>query len=464
MNMRGLLTALTLFIGFMLLSGCGSDDKKTETAAQGTAGAACYPNGTCNQGLKCETDLCVLASSTGPGSLGGACYGNGTCNAGLECTGNLCMATGTTDTGAGQGDAGYPCYGNNTCNGTLSCYNNLCVQLGTDSQPIIPADTDSGTSITTATDSEQINPLVACQTCMATNCATQLTTCQASAPCATASSCVLTCQDETCVANCIPANMAIADLTALTAIGDCLSTACTTQCSPPDSDSAAHISDSDTLSTDTSVTDTATGITQSTDSDSQTPAVCTAADGYKGSCATGNLQVCEAGQWVMGDCSGCGVVSPSATAQCEFLFPLTFEQVSSDELVSTEPLDLVFSQTASQVNAEWALDDDQLGSIQFVFSGAVDPRDVYITATGDVETVTLETENGVSGCQYVLSHYSYGELERFINGSWEGCWGVYEDQPWDEEPVVFRYMNIRTYATFSSDDVTISITEIDLDY
>ncbi len=48
----------------------------------GTAGGACYGNGTCNAGLTCDAGVCLAPQA---GTLGGACYGNATCNAGMTC-------------------------------------------------------------------------------------------------------------------------------------------------------------------------------------------------------------------------------------------------------------------------------------------------------------------------------------------------------------------------------------------
>jgi len=62
----------------------------------GTAGGACYGNGTCNSGLVCsEASMCV---ETPDGAEGGACYGNGTCNDGLSCLADRCSTTGEAET------------------------------------------------------------------------------------------------------------------------------------------------------------------------------------------------------------------------------------------------------------------------------------------------------------------------------------------------------------------------------
>lgn len=47
---------VALVIG--VIAGCGSSDSESEKTA-GTAGASCYPNGTCNSGLSCRSNVCA---------------------------------------------------------------------------------------------------------------------------------------------------------------------------------------------------------------------------------------------------------------------------------------------------------------------------------------------------------------------------------------------------------------------
>ena len=56
-------------------------------ADMGDSGAQCYPNKTCNSGLKCVDDKCVLNA----GGEGLACYKNQTCDAGLACRAGTCV-------------------------------------------------------------------------------------------------------------------------------------------------------------------------------------------------------------------------------------------------------------------------------------------------------------------------------------------------------------------------------------
>lgn len=58
---------------------------------QGSAGNACYPNGTCNQGLVCSSEQRCVAEPA-PGAAGGRCFSTGACDPGLVCTQARCAA------------------------------------------------------------------------------------------------------------------------------------------------------------------------------------------------------------------------------------------------------------------------------------------------------------------------------------------------------------------------------------
>jgi len=123
---------------------------------QGTEGQACYGNGTCNKGLRCNKATRTCTRPIPAGAEGGGCYGNGTCNQELVCDqatnrcvrpiaegddGGPCYANGTCNQGlvcdqttgrcvrpSSEGDEGGPCYGNNTCNSGLSCQGGICIR------------------------------------------------------------------------------------------------------------------------------------------------------------------------------------------------------------------------------------------------------------------------------------------------------------------------------------------------
>lgn len=63
-------------------------------AGYGAAGQPCYPNATCDQGLRCEQAQCVVDDPwTSVGGLGQTCFPNQTCREGLACQAGLCTVT-----------------------------------------------------------------------------------------------------------------------------------------------------------------------------------------------------------------------------------------------------------------------------------------------------------------------------------------------------------------------------------
>lgn len=113
---------------FLVAAGCGSDSGAT---TQGAEGQSCYPNGTCNAGLVCASQLCVVlpgndggqdasssgggtgtggGTSTGGGGAGGASNGgqDAASSGGGGATDGGLDASSTGDAG-GAPDAGPPC-------------------------------------------------------------------------------------------------------------------------------------------------------------------------------------------------------------------------------------------------------------------------------------------------------------------------------------------------------------------
>jgi hypothetical protein len=83
--------AFVLAIGVVVTTWMSGGVARAQDA--GSAGGACYGNGTCNAGLACQAGTCVAPEA---GALGGPCYGNSTCNAGMACdpATQTCVAAG----------------------------------------------------------------------------------------------------------------------------------------------------------------------------------------------------------------------------------------------------------------------------------------------------------------------------------------------------------------------------------
>ncbi len=87
----------TILVGLALLLGCGGS-----SGGQGGERQACYPNGTCNVGLTCASQVCV---NLGTGGQGGASGASGGAGQGNQAGGN--GAGGQADGGpAGSGGRG----------------------------------------------------------------------------------------------------------------------------------------------------------------------------------------------------------------------------------------------------------------------------------------------------------------------------------------------------------------------
>jgi len=90
--------ALALAFAFAVGAGCGDDEEASGPAA-GAERGPCYGNKTCDAGLTCLSDLCVVGASDG--GDGGAPAGN---TGGSSGSGNSAAGKGPTDQG-GSGDA-----------------------------------------------------------------------------------------------------------------------------------------------------------------------------------------------------------------------------------------------------------------------------------------------------------------------------------------------------------------------
>ena len=59
--------------------------------AEGSEGGYCYGNGTCDEKLECQNNICVSDNEFENGSEGGYCYGNGSCDEKLICIEDICV-------------------------------------------------------------------------------------------------------------------------------------------------------------------------------------------------------------------------------------------------------------------------------------------------------------------------------------------------------------------------------------
>jgi len=360
----------TILISFTALSlaACGSGDD--DAPAQGTEGGSCYPNGTCNDGLECRSDLCVEDGSGGD-------------------------------------------------------------------------------------DTEDV--LADCLACGEETCAAEYGDCEAAGGCGDAIDCWIGCgADAGCIAACDVTSLAAEDMLAANALFACIGANCVSECTPdiPDPD------DTDTHNDDTDTN-------QPIDTDDLE--ACEVGDDYRGSCVSGTLENCVDGFWLPGNCSGCDIVVPNNTCVRMAAFALE-EQGDGEisELVGIEPTQQTFAQSSVEVAADWYLDAYQLGVIQVVFNTPIDPARVEIDYSPEISFVTLETDDGLGGCQYEIDGSS-GRLMRYwkmgYDGEgypiveWYGCWGTLSTYT-TNEPTTLTIMNIRTPMTIINETVALSLYEI----
>lgn len=121
---RALVLGLTLALTGALCLAC-SDESGPEA---GTEGGACYPNGTCNAGLSCFSNLCVRAQ---PGDAKvSPDHGNDHDMGPADGPVALEGSTPTPDKGPAPDTKPRPCTGNAQCDDKLSCTDDVCTASG----------------------------------------------------------------------------------------------------------------------------------------------------------------------------------------------------------------------------------------------------------------------------------------------------------------------------------------------
>lgn len=90
-----------------LLGSCGGNTSGNSVSSLGSEGQHCYPNGTCNGGLSCLSNLCVDAGAGGNGGAGvDASFGTGGTPNSAGASGAGGGAGGTSGAGGASGGSG----------------------------------------------------------------------------------------------------------------------------------------------------------------------------------------------------------------------------------------------------------------------------------------------------------------------------------------------------------------------
>lgn len=365
---------------------------------------------------------------------------------GLVFVGLLWGCEDDADEKSSQGEETGECFPNNTCNPGLTCLSNICVNEnpsavgGTGNLGSGGGSTASGGDGPGAGGAETTGP-DACLACGEAECAAEVEACEAEAGCADALECVAGCFGAS-DCNCDFTALGVDALLAISEWSACVAVPCLDACSAPAG---------------------GTGGSSGSGGNTGTGNACDTLDESQGSCADSSLEVCDGTEWQRQDCAGCGIVAP--TAECAQISVLTFEERAGDEIAAIEGDVRDVVETADLVGAEWYLEAGQMGVIQFVAASPIDASRVKLSgSTSGVGFITLETENGTSGCQYQLSgtqlsHYyilnsSTGDID------WAGCWGEFEDYDINTDPTTATILSIRTDVATTNEIVTLNLSQI----
>lgn len=355
--------------------------------------------------MACDED----GDGDGPaeGAEKGACFPNETCDAGLTCLSNICVNENGAGGSANPGVGG----GANHSGGTGS---------------------GAGGGFDAAT----------CDECGATECPTETATCEATTGCTELRDCLFSCAEGgSC--DCATEEASIEAVEALADWSDCVEDPCADACSGSEASGSG-------------------GGQNGSGGNPGTGESCTTMDETRGSCVDSSLEVCDGSEWLVHDCAGCGIVAP--TSECAQIFVKTFEEGTGDDINSVDGDVRDVVETGDLVGAEWYLESGQMGVIQFEAASPIDASRVKLEGTTtSVGFITLEKDDGTSGCQYELSggslsrYYIVGELGDI---DWAGCWGDYEDYDIYTDPTTATVLSIRTTVATTNEIEILGLTQI----
>lgn len=443
---------------------CGSKEK------EGTLGGDCFPNWTCNAGLVCDRGMCVPAdggneTSSGDGDISeelqqaleecfecgadvcsaeaDACDAEAGCkdvlSCSLGCAGDPSCASGCDASGLTQS-------GVSAMTNYSTCTAMKCVDTCVDALADIVAgggdgDAGDGDGDAPATLEEAIAD---CFACGEGKCSAESDACSGASGCEEALECSISCAgDASCAAACDLSGLTQEGVTALGAYLTCTGMSCSRECSDAIID-AVNGGDGDTTSPgDGDGDDTTSG-------DGDTGEACSTPGEERYSCVDSAPQVCVDGTWIEESCDGCALVSPSDT--CAKISGIAFRKISEEDVESFNPPGAELIQTASSVTGSWTFQYTgypQYGVIQYKFSAAFDPDAVSISAEGE-GIVSFETEDGSSGCEYILSGSTPVQN---VQDYWDGCWGTTSGSR--------TVINVRTSQTIEG-SASVTVTGISL--
>jgi len=287
------------------------------------------------------------------------CTADRVCLSGLTCNANNLCANSAVGTGGTGGSAGAGASAGGTSGSTTG---------GSGSGGAAGA--GGGGSIDAA----------ACISCWQTGCPTEVAACEAQPLCGQALTCLEQClaDDPEQCANCSAEGDAAAE-TAFFAVSLCIDAECGAVCS-----------------------------------DGSSGDECSEGDLPRGSCVTGDGEICLGGEWQPEDCTGCALLTPAA---CGHVRAMALDPNAAWAALRGGVGSLIH--TSSSVEATFNFTAaDQMGIIQFRFTAPLPARAVNVIRTPTTNVnITLENDNGSSGCVYSLD--ATGDA---YQGVGDGCW------------------------------------------